>query len=83
MSSGACTGCSFKEFGPVIFASGEFGADFTNNSLLVMYRSDLLRLPTTKCERCSGAIGVACFFRGSNTAKVLTKEKKVHGHHGL
>ena len=27
------SGATFKEFGPVIFASGGFGADFTNNSL--------------------------------------------------
>ena len=43
MSAGACTACiyengeaTFKEFGPVIFASGGFGADFTNNSLLAL-----------------------------------------------
>ena len=48
MSGGACTGCvhekggaSFKEFGPVILASGGFGADFTQNSLLATYRPDL------------------------------------------
>ena len=41
ITDGACTGCvyeeggaSFKEFGPVIFASGGSGADFTQNSLL-------------------------------------------------
>merc|ERR1719383_79528 len=61
MSDGACTGCvyekggaSFKEFGPVIFASGGFGADFTNNSLLAQYRPDLLHLPTTNGEHCTG-----------------------------
>ena len=44
ITDGACTGCIYekgadlKEFGPVIFASGGFGADFTNNSLLAQYR---------------------------------------------
>ena len=61
VSDGACTGCiyekgcaNFKEFGPVIFASGGFGADFTNNSLLATCRPDLLHLPTTNGEPCTG-----------------------------
>jgi len=61
ITDGACTGCvyekggaSFKEFGPVIFASGGFGADFTQNSLLATYRPDLLHLPTTNGEHCTG-----------------------------
>ena len=61
IADGACTGCvyekggvDFKEFGPVIFASGGFGADFTNNSLLAQYRPDLLHLPTTNGEHCTG-----------------------------
>merc|ERR1712113_688375 len=37
-----------------IFASGGFGADFTQNSLLAMYRPDLLHLPTTNGEHCTG-----------------------------
>ena len=52
MNGGACTGCvyekvgaSFKEFVPVIFASGGFGADFTLDSLLATYRPDLMHLP--------------------------------------
>ena len=47
-------GASFKELGPVIFASGGFGADFTQNSLLATYRYDLLYLPTTNGEHCAG-----------------------------
>ena len=39
---------------PVIFASGGFGADFNNNSLLVQYRPDLLHLPTINGEHCTG-----------------------------
>jgi len=58
---GACVGCvyekggqNFQEFGPVILASGGFGADFTQNSLLAKYRPDLLHLPTTNGEHCTG-----------------------------
>merc|ERR1711920_811142 len=47
-------GEDFKEFGPVIFCSGGFGADFTTNSLLAQYRPDLLHLPTTNGEHCTG-----------------------------
>merc|ERR1712187_422746 len=48
--AGAC----FKEFGPVILCSGGFGADFGNDSLLAKYRPDLLHLPTTNGEHCTG-----------------------------
>jgi aspartate oxidase len=47
-------GVQFKEFGPVIFASGGFGADFGQDSLLAKYRPDLLHLPTTNGEHCTG-----------------------------
>merc|ERR1712039_396699 len=43
-----------KEYGPVILASGGFGADFTQNSLLAQYRPDLMHLPTTNGEHCTG-----------------------------
>jgi len=33
---------------------GGFGADFTSNSLLAQYRPDLLHLPTTNGEHCTG-----------------------------
>merc|ERR1712014_62229 len=47
-------GQQFKEFGPVVFASGGFGADFGSDSLLAKYRPDLLHLPTTNGEHCTG-----------------------------
>merc|ERR1712048_311546 len=47
-------GTAFKEYGPVIFCSGGFGADFGANSLLAKYRPDLLHLPTTNGEHCTG-----------------------------
>merc|ERR1712125_208151 len=45
---------STKEFGPVILCSGGFGADFGSDSLLAKYRPDLLHLPTTNGEHCTG-----------------------------
>jgi len=60
-SSKAVVGCAyersggqFQEHGPVILASGGFGADFTKDSLLAMYRPDLMHLPTTNGEHCTG-----------------------------
>mmetsp|Transcript_50585 Transcript_50585/g.69294 ORF Transcript_50585/g.69294 Transcript_50585/m.69294 type:complete len:508 (-) Transcript_50585:273-1796(-) len=60
-SAGDCIGCAyekgtmtFQEFGPVILATGGFGADFTSNSLLAQYRPDLMHLPTTNGEHCTG-----------------------------
>merc|ERR1712050_615393 len=47
-------GQQFKEFGPVILCSGGLGADFTQDSLLAQYRPDLLHLPTTNGEHCTG-----------------------------
>merc|ERR1711966_471781 len=47
-------GATFQEYGPVIFASGGYGADFGNGSLLAKYRPDLLHLPTTNGEHCTG-----------------------------
>ena len=38
-------GASFKEPGPVIFASGGFGTDFTLNSMLATFRPDLCTFP--------------------------------------
>merc|ERR1719511_479816 len=60
-SGGACVGLvyekggvEFTEKGPVILCSGGFGADFTQSSLLAQYRPDLLHLPTTNGEHCTG-----------------------------
>merc|ERR1711953_857686 len=61
MDGGACIGIKYEkggkdfvEDGPVIFASGGFGADFTQQSLLAKYRPDLMHLPTTNGEHCTG-----------------------------
>merc|ERR1712137_1262418 len=47
-------GKSFDELGPVILCTGGFGADFTSNSLLATYRPDLIHLPTTNGQHCTG-----------------------------
>jgi len=47
-------GQSYKEFGPVILATGGFGADYGSDSLLARHRPDLLHLPTTNGEHCTG-----------------------------
>jgi flavocytochrome c len=59
--SGDCVGCTyerggveFQEHGPVILATGGFGADFTVDSLLAKHRPDLMHLPTTNGEHCTG-----------------------------
>jgi len=59
--AGCCIGLVYargsrdeKEFGPVILATGGFGADFSKDSLLAQFRPDLMHLPTTNGEHCTG-----------------------------
>jgi len=59
--SGAVIGCEyekdgkkFTEYGPVVLATGGYGADFTENSLIKKHRPDLIGLPTTNGEHCTG-----------------------------
>merc|ERR1719261_870886 len=47
-------GKTIQEHGPVIIATGGFGADFEADSLLSQYRPDLKHLPTTNGEHCTG-----------------------------
>jgi len=47
-------GKRFKEYGPVIISTGGFCADFGNDSLLAKHRPDLLHLPTTNGDHCTG-----------------------------
>merc|ERR1719261_2083013 len=60
-------GKMYTEYGPVIIATGGFGADFTADSLLSQYRPDLKHLPTTNGDHCTGdglkmsmAVGANC-----------------------
>ena len=43
-----------KEYGPVIIATGGFGADYTPDSLLAKHRPELRALPTTNGDHCTG-----------------------------
>merc|ERR1712144_183072 len=43
-----------KEMGPVVIATGGFGADFSSNSILTRVRPELLHLSTTNGEHCTG-----------------------------
>jgi len=61
MDGNVCTGLVYEkggtdytELGPVILCSGGFGADFSQDSLLAQYRPDLMHLPTTNGEHCTG-----------------------------
>merc|ERR1712137_357308 len=47
-------GKTFQERGAVVIATGGYGADFTQDSLLQKYRPDLAHLPTTNGDHCSG-----------------------------
>lgn len=60
-ASGAVTGVeytfdgkTYKETGPVILATGGYAADFSSDGLLAKYRPELLHLPTTNGDHCTG-----------------------------
>merc|ERR1711959_312933 len=61
-SNGNVVGCEgekpdgkpFTEHGPVIICTGGFGADFSDDSLLIKHRPDLAHLPTTNGDHCTG-----------------------------
>lgn len=47
-------GKTFTEHGVVIIATGGYGADFSDDSILKKVRPDLLYLPTTNGDHCTG-----------------------------
>ena len=42
------------EYGPVVIATGGFGADYQSDSLLAKHRPELRALPTTNGDHCTG-----------------------------
>lgn len=44
----------FTEHGPVILATGGYGADFGPDSILIQNRPDLAKYPTTNGDHCTG-----------------------------
>lgn len=60
-------GKKFTEDGVVVLATGGYGADFSEGSILAKYRPDLLKFSTTNGDHCTGdghkmsmAIGADC-----------------------
>ncbi|POW02007.1 hypothetical protein PSTT_12109 [Puccinia striiformis] len=47
-------GKTYTENGPVILATGGYAADFSADGLLAKHRPDLLKLPTTNGDHCTG-----------------------------
>lgn len=47
-------GKTLREYGPVIIATGGFGADFSKAGILASVRPDLLDMPTTNGDHCTG-----------------------------
>mmetsp|Transcript_14285 Transcript_14285/g.24438 ORF Transcript_14285/g.24438 Transcript_14285/m.24438 type:complete len:616 (+) Transcript_14285:50-1897(+) len=43
-----------EAYGPVVIATGGYGADFSEGSLLAKHRPDVLHLPTTNGPHCTG-----------------------------
>jgi len=61
-------GKTFKEYGSVILATGGYAADFSDDSLLKKVRPDLLYLPTTNGDHCTGDGIKMAIEVGANTA---------------
>ena len=47
-------GAMHKAYGPVIIATGGFGADFSDDSILTQVRPDICHLSTTNGDHCTG-----------------------------
>lgn len=47
-------GKTYTEYGPVVIATGGFAADFSPQGILASVRPDILHLPTTNGDHCTG-----------------------------
>jgi len=69
-------GRSFQEYGPVIVATGGFGADFSDDSILKQVRPELINLPTTNGDHCTGDGIKMAVAIGANTKDI--EQVQVH-----
>jgi succinate dehydrogenase/fumarate reductase flavoprotein subunit len=60
-------GKTFKELGIVLLATGGYAADFTSSGLLKKYRPELMDLPTTNGNHCTGDGIKMSIDAGANT----------------
>jgi succinate dehydrogenase/fumarate reductase flavoprotein subunit len=86
MKDGACVGVKWEDrtgkkgelFGNVVLATGGFGCDFGPDSLLAKHRKDLLPLPTTNGDHCTGD-GIILDANGKRIANELGRRDYVTG----
>ncbi|GAA6061068.1 hypothetical protein JCM10212_000111 [Sporobolomyces blumeae] len=55
-----------KLHGPVVLATGGYAADFAEDGLLAKHRPELLKLPTTNGDHCTGSMAKAAIAVGAN-----------------
>jgi len=70
-------GKKFTAKGPVVIATGGYGADYEPDSLLKKYRPDLFSYPTTNGEHCTGD-GIKVPLRDCNADTIDLEWVQVH-----
>lgn len=66
-----------KEIGPVVLATGGYGADQTEDSILKKHRPDLTGMPTTCGDHCTGD-GIKCAIRDCGADAIDLNWVQVH-----